>query len=110
MALGEKIRVLADIANGRGSQLTMTAQEAYEVADTFDELEELIAEQKSKLSWRPIETAPSGYRVLVTARPPEPGEPYVVCADYGAGKWFSASGHTMHDPVTHWMPLPEPPK
>lgn len=67
--------------------------------------------------WQPIETAPKdGRHVLVVAgdQPPAVYEAYYE--EDGDRGWFQANTHWTdpHDGslyrVTHWMPLPDPPR
>ena len=52
--------------------------------------------------WQPIETAPTDQKILVTD-----GE-MVWTAWSKGGMWWAVDDRS--GPITHWMPLPEPPK
>jgi len=65
------------------------------------------------MSWQPIETAPIDGEVVIVFTPGT--YPQVTAAgfcDYTALKHWRAVGERWHYPadVTHWMPLPQPPK
>ena len=56
------------------------------------------------MDWQPIETAPkTGVVIIVYA----PG--FFQTAAWTNGKWTNAANSWLED-VTHWMPLPKPPK
>lgn len=63
-------------------------------------------------SWQPIETAPKdGTNILVFAIHPYEDSYITVCAYCQNYKVFMYNGMTVgHAYLTHWMPLPEPPK
>lgn len=64
------------------------------------------------MAWQPIETAPHEVPILVTD-----GE-FIVVASLDLTRWPGAVGFRGHEwewdfqetSLTHWMPLPEPPK
>jgi len=61
------------------------------------------------MEWQPIETAPKGRAVLVYKFNTK--EQYVAAninGAYGPG-WCTQDGFELFK-VTHWMPLPDPPK
>ena len=74
------------------------------------------------MSWQPIETAPKdGTYVLLVAAPwvPAVGRWYEdrECFDYvdsdtfpDEASWELYLAHVGTWPLTHWMPLPEPPR
>jgi hypothetical protein len=55
--------------------------------------------------WQPIETAPKDGTVILAWRK-HATIPMIVRFYYG--EWDSDGVHVSH--LTHWMPLPEPPK
>ena len=60
------------------------------------------------MDWRPIETAPKdGTRVLVFRQASLDHE--VGIARFEGGDWCDDDDFVYYG-VTHWMPLPEPPK
>ena len=73
------------------------------------ELVELTGELASKPRWVPVtERLPDkGQKVLIYWR--EAGEPAIDTA-FWQGEWAALHWTNMGDKVTHWMPLPEPPK
>ena len=54
--------------------------------------------------WQPIETAPRNGSTIIVY---EPG--FYQTAAWTGGGWTNASNSWLGD-VTHWMPLPKPPK
>ena len=59
-------------------------------------------------TWQPIETAPTdGRLVIVYAEAHDGLDGFVTAA-----RWHEDAGWCVDElrPVTHWMPLPEPPK
>lgn len=57
--------------------------------------------------WKPIETAPKdGTRVLIYM----PGLNDVLSAKFEHGTWQHGYWSSRPMAVTHWQPLPEPPK
>lgn len=85
---------------------------------------EMIAEFCTELeNWRTADVAPVVNRwIPVTERLPEESKGYIVCAHDGhiervtvvcwmvrQKSWF-LTGRRSRWKVTHWMPLPEPPK
>lgn len=62
------------------------------------------------MSWQPIETAPKdGTYFIAYAHTKIPLIPYVICAFYD-GNFRRHVTHQVQSTLTHWMPLPEPPK
>jgi hypothetical protein len=56
------------------------------------------------MTWQPIETAPKDQRdVLVLSGG------FIMIAYFDNDTWWAMNGFGLDD-VTHWMPLPEPPK
>ncbi|WP_213178717.1 DUF551 domain-containing protein [Endozoicomonas sp. 4G] len=57
--------------------------------------------------WQPISTAPTSTRVLLACK-----RGTVLIALHGKylGWMRDDSGGRIFDEITHWMPLPEPPK
>ena len=67
------------------------------------------------MEWQPIETAPKdGTWILVIIAGEHPdGYPYIpACAQWRDGGWFETNDTEPAEdwPLTHWMPLPAPPK
>ncbi len=60
--------------------------------------------------WQPIETAPTdGTEVLVYGTCFNEGE--FMLAIYQLGEWLETwNNDPIHFVITHWQPLPEPPK
>lgn len=63
--------------------------------------------------WQPIETAPTDGRTILVYR--EDAGVFTALHGYGEDEtepcWFSTDGEDLTpDMVTHWMPLPDPPK
>ena len=59
------------------------------------------------MDWQPVETAPERVKALVYGR-----GPYFDCilmATFDGVFWWDYCGEIVHG-ITHWMPLPEPPK
>ena len=85
---------------------TISPYEAGEAADAIEEL--------SEPRWIPVTERLPGYGDWVLGIGPKHG--YHVCEYRGITHfpysgdipWFSAKGRTLT--ITHWMPLPEPPK
>ena len=53
---------------------------------------------------------PDGFESVIAAGLLDGDEKVSVNEAYYAGRWESVRGHTMLRGVTHWMPLPQPPK
>ena len=82
----------------------LSAISPYEAGEIADAIEEL-----SKPRWIPVtERLPdAGKRVLCYCR----ANIYEVMKMRTGGDWVYDTNHVyMHSFVTHWMPLPEPPK
>lgn len=81
---------------------------------TFESLNRAFSERDDALlklpSWRIVDDdRPSG--VVLLAVEGWPGEHYVTAGSYAGGKWWQVGGSDpIASKVTHWMPLPEPPK
>jgi len=58
----------------------------------------------AKSAWKPIETAPKDGTVIIVYAPK-----FFQTAAWVGGVWTNAANSWLGD-VTHWMPLPEPPK
>ena len=72
----------------------------------------VLVDEGEPVAWRPIETAPkhgtdvllSGWNFLRTDR-------WISTARWKAGAWRDDSPHAYDARrITHWMPLPEPPR
>lgn len=59
------------------------------------------------MTWQPIETAPTGEKILV-AYDHGSYERRVAFKSLINGRWYSHDQPII--PPTHWMPLPDPPK
>lgn len=57
------------------------------------------------MDWQPIETAPKDGTEILTYR----GAGLMAVAAFVDGYWCIADGCDITS-VTHWMPLPDPPK
>lgn len=75
----------------------------------------LLKEQEAR--WIPVtERLPEEWHIVITYQPsPSWMEDRIglrrTAVYIGNGKWREAEKHNMMElPVTHWMPLPEPPK
>ncbi len=99
----------------------------HEAADAIEELQEdnaalngtvsnLIGQiaELSKPRWIPVtERMPEEWTIVLTFQPTSDDKGIIqTCVYIGIpGKWRQAWNHEFLDlPVTHWMPLPEPPK
>jgi hypothetical protein len=67
--------------------------------------------------WKPIETAPKDGQRIMAFMPSRAGffarqdMVPVAWSGWGGGTWESLSGgHIAEDELSHWQPLPEPPK
>jgi hypothetical protein len=56
------------------------------------------------MEWQPIETAPKDGTVIIVYAPD-----FFQTAAWAGNGWTNAANSWLGD-VTHWMPLPEPPK
>ena len=77
--------------------------------------EQEIAALKAKSEWRTMDSAPKGRtQILVTGKTRKGQFFYVArCREYATGgcDWIDDSGMCYDtNLITHWMPLPEPPK
>lgn len=94
-----------------------------EAADAIEELKKLHETQKKNLSV--ITDAYMKSWIPVTERLPEKNGPYLCCWKVSADEkkhiarimvwradtgWMNVWDEPMNNYVTHWMPLPEPPK
>jgi len=70
--------------------------------------------------WQPIETAPKNVAVMVYGRNEFASAPYIGVREWNGYQWSepNISAHDLDDwldgemtscPLTHWMPLPDPP-
>lgn len=69
------------------------------------------AQCQNPAGWRPIATAPKdGTKILVTEI--GFGRDATNCAFWrdDAGEWWSVPSGRVYRNLTHWMPLPNPPK
>ena len=64
----------------------------------------LNGSEDQTMTWQPIETAPKDGTVIIVYAP----DFFQTAAWVGNG-WTNAANSWLGD-VTHWMPLPEPPK
>ena len=68
------------------------------------------SDEEEMTDWQPIETAPKdGTEILVF----NGNSIWLVETEYEMYPKDNGCGccsHSIHDEVTHWMPLPEPPK
>jgi hypothetical protein len=62
------------------------------------------SDEEEMMEWQPIETAPKDGTVIIVYAP----DFFQTAAWVGNG-WTNAANSWLGD-VTHWMPLPEPPK
>jgi len=62
------------------------------------------SDEEEMMEWQPIETAPKDGTVIIVYAPD-----FFQTAAWTDGIWTNASESWLGD-VTHWMPLPEPPK
>lgn len=72
-----------------------------------------IAELEAANEWQPIETAPNdGTEIMVMGVMPKTKKEYIVIAAYDRlGECFMNDLQLVgHDFLTHWQPLPQPPK
>lgn len=71
------------------------------------------ANQLSSSGWQPIEAAPNGTALLVSAWMfgEQDGQRFVCCGTFREdhGVWMGDDGEELWEP-THWMPLPAPPQ
>lgn len=104
--------------NSLAAELAAVDEQCYRAAveelymDASGELAEKEAELATlRKDWQPIETAPKFEQVLISYRGVVPEKPLMDVA-YCDGKKWIVHGCCEVSPirVTHWMPLPQPPK
>jgi hypothetical protein len=59
--------------------------------------------------WLPIETAPDDTQIWVNIVDCDGDTEQCIAVKFN-DEWTDQFGHEIEFPVTHWMPLPEPPK
>lgn len=118
--LVERLRAKADYMDDNGIMLYAAAPFYLECADAIEELSreyESIAKSLTE-SVELVRKLQSPSWIPVTERLPEENEEVLVVAvnffnkddRWAAIDWLYCGTWQQHDIVTHWMPLPEPPK
>ena len=67
----------------------------------------LTPEEVQQMWWIPVEERLPNPKQNVLAYSPKSG---IAEADYADGFWMQYRWSSVMDGVTHWMPLPQPPK
>jgi len=78
---------------------------------TADAIGKLLAFYDAR-QWRPIETAPKGGSILVCTATSRAPDKRMTVASWWFDDWASSEpcrGDSLHEPPTHWLPLPAPP-
>lgn len=103
----------------RDDNACLSIKTAHEAADAIEQLQQQIdgwIEQERKAL---LKSVPKW--IPVTERLPEDGsdilavqsycgEVRIVPANYDRGVWYDCVFNRVAEHITHWMPLPEPPK
>lgn len=123
----ELVKALRNMSK-MGVKYGMAAVKMQEAADTIEELSVLCASQSKDCSEAIAKYIDLWERqphwIPVTERLPNPKDLVLVCNEFGGvhygyfesnKRWYTANNWladawTVMPNVTHWMPLPEPPK
>jgi hypothetical protein len=101
----ERVARAICVAYGRDPDLSIYGKKDWEI---FTEQAQAAIDAMGD-GWQPIETAPDDTPVWVNLVECDGDTEQCIAVQFN-DEWTDQFRHEIELPVTHWMPLPEPPK